>query len=99
MIKTINKLVAQFRFSLLNEADRNLESRYSVIICLEAIAAISAQENSVTKVSEDDFRLINITAKKLQVDSGYYDSSIRQRFLKKMLPKADYSYLEIVLSN
>jgi len=87
------------KFLKMSNLDKAKEQTYAILLCVEFIATMTRAKKGENKISNEDFEIIKILAKSLNIGSEYYDCDLRKNFFEYMVVNNDYEHFKEVLSS
>jgi surface protein len=85
------------KFSKMSSQVKVREQKYATLLCLEISSLANRRVTLEEKISDDDFKILTITAKALNIGSEYFDCELRKNY-KANLDEGDKHFQEVLSS-
>lgn len=85
------------KFSKMSSQVKVREQKYATLLCLEISSLANRRVTLEEKISDEDFKILTITAKALNIGSEYFDCELRKNY-KANLDEGDKHFQEVLSS-
>jgi len=85
------------KFSKMSAQEKSREQRYANLLCIEISSLANRRVTLEDKMSDEDFKILTIAAKAINIGSEYFDCELRKNYLAN-LDEGDKHFQEVLSS-